>query len=85
MKPKVYKLKKGQLHMVKNAKMFKEPKKKKLVYQWLYEQTNGLFDLTGLQFGINEREQVREYIKDMMYKESGILRPFMESEKEIDV
>ena len=61
----------------------KEPKKKKLVYQWLYQRRSGSFDTTGNCFGINDRDIVRGHLPDL--KEGGILRPLMESEKEIDV
>jgi hypothetical protein len=66
----------------------KEPKKKKLVYHWLFEKVSGEFGLTVPRFGtnINDKEIAKRYIEDYWtLKEGGILRPLMESEKEIDV
>jgi hypothetical protein len=61
----------------------KEPKRKKLVYQWLYESPNNdTLNLTVYYYGMDEKDKVRRHCNT---KEGGILKPVMESEKEIDV
>jgi hypothetical protein len=63
-----------------------EPRKKKLVYQWLFQHINGKFDTTPFYYGKDERDKVRVAIVDWStFKEGGILRPLMESEKEIEI
>jgi len=67
----------------------KEPKKKKLVYQWLWEnkypdrEKHKLY-LTINFYGKDDRDNVRQSLGDEL-KEGGILRPLMESEKEINI
>lgn len=64
----------------------KEPKRKKLVYQWLWEGKDNELHLTNMFYGLDERIRLRDHsIGKAFFKEGGILRPLMESEKEIDV
>ena len=62
----------------------KEPKRKKLVYQWLWQTVYGYFKTTESYYGVNDKNIVRDQLQHVL-KEGGILRPIMESEKEIDV